>query len=393
MWKGAVGGLQCALYLYRFFSKKKRPEIPPDPKGKPVLWIHGVSVGEIKSASLFYQKLKKRFPEHFFFVTTTTKTGQEEAKRSLQGVDRVQLLPLDLRFIIRRFAEKLRPEYFFLIESDFWPTLLEELEKVGCTNVLLSGKMSERSAKRFRRVAFFSKKLFAKFHQILVQSEEERARFFPLVLDKTRLKVTGSLKCSMKPQKIDPSFWKTKLNATLPWVTLASTHPLEETYLLEALPKNQYAFFIAPRHPERFEEVAKWLTEKGITFSRWSQGIDKAHTVILVDQMGQLPVCYTLSRLAIIGGSFVEGIGGHNILEPLFYKTPVLFGPHMWGQKVLVEEVLKARLGYQVSLETLPLICKTCFDQEEVMLGRVSLWKERSQGVLEKTFSAIFEKI
>lgn len=321
----------------------------PNPNHREVIWIHSCSVGEAKAASPLLSALKKEYPEAFFLVTTTTATGLAEAKRSLFEADAFRYIPFDFTWIVRRWANKLRPKFFLLIESDIWPNLLAAIQKSGGKTILVSGKLSEKSAKRFRAISFFSRKLFNRLHLLLVQNEIYRDRFL-LFADPNRIHIVGNLKFDIRPKSVNTSFWRHKI----PLLTLSCTHAPEEEQILDVLIDLDIFIFLAPRHPERFKEVASLLEQKKISFIQWSRLHDfNEEKIILVDEMGHLPVCYSLSQLAIIGGSFTSRIGGHNILEPCLYNAPVLFGPYMFSQEELANHVLKAKAGMQVSMDQL----------------------------------------
>jgi 3-deoxy-D-manno-octulosonic-acid transferase len=367
----------------------------PDAQGRAVIWIHAVSVGETKAAQPLFLRLKEKFPEAFFLVTHTTWTGREEAKRSLGSADAFAFLPLDFSWIMRRWVKILRPTHFVLIEGDFWFNQLSALKSFGTKIVLASGKISERSARRFKRVSFFAKRLFGFFNLFCVQSEEYAVRFAPFVKD---VRVTGNLKFDLEPQKV---LVKEDLIVKEPrWViTIACTHAPEEELLLMALeplfPK--LTIFLAPRHPERFDEVAELLEERKIPFVRWSQLEKRAgeETVILIDLMGQLPFCYSNSLLAIVGGSFTDRVGGHNILEPCLYGCPSFFGPYMHGQPELTSHVLKAKAGGQIAISetlfTLEQLLTNSESLEAMKIGASRLFSS-GKGSVEKTISLMKKK-
>ena len=283
----------------------------PDSQGRPVIWIHAVSVGEVKSAQPLFRELKKKHPSFFFLITTISETGQREARRSLPEAGAFAYLPLDLTWVVKRWVNKLRPQLFVLIESDFWPHLLKTLKKSGTVIVLASGKLSERSARRFSYFPSFAKKLFAHFDLLCLQNEEHEKRFLPLIPDPSRLHVTGNLKLDIEPQKVDTAPWHKNLPSNV--LTISCTHAPEEELLLDVLPKGCFVFLV-PRHPERFNEVAELLESKQIPFVRWSQ-IEKKQDeqVILVDAMGQLPICYSLS-------SWRFGVRSHVYFITTHYK-------------------------------------------------------------------------
>lgn len=312
----------------------------PKPE-KPVIWMHAVSVGEVKALQPLFEALKS--PNSYFFITTTTATGQQEARRSLKGADYCAYLPLDFTWVVRRFVKRLKPTQFILVESDFWPNLLKTLKKQGTRISLVSGKMSKRSYARFLKFPFFSKKLFSYFDHICVQNEEYADRFRPFFPSVT---ITGNLKLDLKKEPIVPH-WQ----LSSPVITISCTHAPEEEWILQALLGGAWTLLLAPRHPERFSEVAHFLDRKKIPYSRFSE--KPTGKLILIDQMGKLPLCYTHSGLAILGGSFIPGIGGHNVLEPCLYGTPVFFGPYMQTQEEFAKRVLQAHGGKQLPIAAL----------------------------------------
>lgn len=349
---------------------------------RPVIWIHAVSVGEIKAAGPLFESLKTK--DRFFLVTTTTATGYSEAKRSLAGADAFAYLPIDFSWVVRRFIKTLKPIHFILVESDFWPNLLRGLKKNGTRLSLVSGKLSEKSAKRFHLFPQFSKRLFSLFDELCVQNEEHYYRFLPFV-DPVRLKITGNLKLDIKPKPVTQ-----KLTLSSPAITISCTHAPEEEMILNVLVEGPWTLLLAPRHPERFSEVAALLEKKKIPFSRWSQNC--LEKVILVDEMGQLPICYSHSRLSILGGSFIDKIGGHNVLEPCLYGTPVFFGPYMKMQKEFVRRVLDSGAGSQMSIFDLRQKVEHFFSKDEIEHSFREGTKdaiERGRGATQKTLEQL----
>lgn len=315
---------------------------------KPVIWIHAVSVGEVKAVQPLFRQLRLKEENSFFLITTTTATGQAEAKRSLSDADAFAYLPLDFSWSAHRWVKRLNPKLFLLVESDFWPQLLKALKQNGTRICLVNGKLSARSARRFALFPSFARRLFAPFDLLCLQNEEHYRRFSPLVPNPSLLKITGNLKLDLEPQ---PS--TRALSLTHPILTLSCTHAPEEEWLLNALLDSPYSLILAPRHPERFAEVAHLLQQRGIPYTRWTQPTASPQRVLLIDSMGQLPTCYAQSDLAIIGGSFVDHVGGHNVIEPCLYNCPVLFGPFMQGQKELAGRAIQSGAGLQVPLSQL----------------------------------------
>lgn len=362
----------------------------PHPTG-PVIWIHAVSVGEIKAAQPLFRELRKREKDAFFLITTTTATGQAEAKRSLPEADAIAYLPIDLSWVVRRWVQKLKPKLFILVESDFWFNLLAALKRSGTKIVLVSGKVSERSASRFRLFSSFSRRLFSHFDLLCIQNGDHLHRFKPLVLDPKRLHVTGNLKLDIEPQSVDAPFWRSKLNIQQPVMTISCTHAPEEELLIDALQNTNWFIILVPRHPERFEEVAQILTRKKIPFFRWSQsGLKRGgERVLLVDAMGQLPICYSLSRLALVAGSYIDRIGGHNVLEPCLYGTPVIFGPYTYAQREFADRAIELGAGARISIEQLKTFIENFPSMEKKMRVAALQLVQNGRGSTARTLDVI----
>jgi len=393
----AIGSLP-KLVLDRWKKKKKRPTFSerlgfkiPDPKGMPVIWIHAVSVGETKAAEPLFQKLRILYPDSFFLITNGTATGHMEAKRSLAAAHAFAFMPLDFSWIQRRWAKALRPTHFILMESDFWYNQLCALKEQKTKLILVSGKLSERSAARFLRFSFFSKKLFGLFDVLCVQNEEHAARFSPF---STNIHVTGNLKLDTLPQKVDLAPVEALIQQRA--ITLASTHAPEEEELLKALKPlfPDLLIYLAPRHPERFDLVEKILISEQISYIRWSQISYRTgkETVILIDSMGQLPICYSLSKLAIVAGSYTDKVGGHNLLEPCLYGCPTLFGPHTYSQKEFSTKLLAAKAGLQVQLSDLEQTVRRLLENPahlQEMSRSAATLISTNRGAADRTIAAV----
>ncbi len=388
-------GIALALIacLPRIFWKKKFGTFwgrlrskPPISQGRPVIWINAVSLGEAKSAKGLLSKIKSHYPHAFVLVTTSTAPGLEEAKGSLAAADSIGYMPYDFSWVMRAWVKALQPQLLLLIETDFWIQHMTHVKKSGGKIVLVSGKMSERSARRFAKAPliakWFTKRLFSLFDVLIVQNEEYYTRFASLTFSK--LYVGGNLKLDALPE---PSKQTHRRNTGLS-IAIVSTHAPEEEELLSALETVAGTIFLVPRHPERFDLVAKMLEAKQISYGRWTQGYEKQR-VILVDAMGQLPTVYALCDLAIVAGSFSSQLGGHNVLEPCLYGLPVLFGPYMHNQKELAARVLQAGAGKQVKAEDLGTeIARFCQNPNAMKEGVLAL-SQKSGNALDATLQIL----
>lgn len=354
------------------------------PNGKEVIWIHAVSVGEVKSAKGLLEKLKSEYSNTYILITTCTATGLEEAERSLTQADSFCFLPIDFSWIMKKWVTALQPKLLIFVETDLWYNLLNEAKKIGTKTVLVSGKISERSAKRYKVASFFAKKLFSKLDLILVQNEEHYARFTPW---SKNLHIGGNLKLDAIPLSIDRKKWGSHFLGQN--ILITCTHEPEEIDLLLALSDIPGTIYIAPRHPERFTQIADLLKCKQIPYITWSQIGNKTgcERVVLIDSMGILPIFYSFCKLTIVAGSFSSHIGGHNILEPCLYGTPVFFGPSMHQQTELVARVLSANAGCQSTLETLSADIQNFLANPQFMQAGVQAVILQSRGALDKTWS------
>ncbi len=361
--------------LWQWMSKGKYREslasrlgikMPQIERGKRVIWVHAVSMGETRAVIPFFRLLKQRFPDAAIVISSTTETGHAEAKRSMPEAAAHFFLPLDFSWIIRRVMRKVDPQMLILCESDLWYNLVSLAKARGARVFLINGKVSERSAKRFQQFRWFSQRLFSSFDHLCVQSERFLDRFLAIGVDPQRITVTGNLKFDSPPKKLTPlelDQWKHKLGIQEKdrVVVIGSSHAPEEEWLLAALDSvwrqiPDLKVLLVPRHPERFADVAAQIEKRGIKWCKLSSPRPTTgdERVVLIDAMGLLNHCYQVAEIAIVAGSFIPTVGGHNIFEPILLDVPVLFGPHMHSQRDLEEIVLSSNAGKRVTIEQLP---------------------------------------
>ena len=372
-------------------------------KGQEVIWIHAVSMGETRAIIPLFRMIQESRPDAAIVLSTTTETGNAEAKRSMPDADAHFFLPLDFSWMVRRLMDRIRPTTLILCESDFWYHLLKLSKERGVKVALVNGKVSERSSNRFKRFKCFTTRIFSNFDILCVQSKCYRDRFLSMGIPQEKLFVTGNLKFDAPAKKMDPSELQ-KLRASLKIaptdrvVVIGSTHAQEEDLMLSVVDQVQKKIpnikvLIVPRHPERFDEVAKLIKERGFEISRFSEGVTREQRIILIDAMGKLSECYQIADVAIVCGSYVSHIGGHNIFEPVQFGVPVFFGPHLYGQPDLKDLVLTAQAGKQVAIEDLPQALVAILESPLMHQQYADACKTLSisvQGVTERTFRFIF---
>ncbi len=353
----------------------------------PIIWIHAVSMGETKAVVSLAREIKRLIPSCAIMISSTTETGHAEAKRSLPFADYHVYLPFDFNGIIKRIVKQVSPKMVILCESDFWYNFLRNSKMQGASIALVNGKISKRSANRFSKAPFFSKRMFNLFNTMCTQNIYYEELLAAAGAPADRLFVTGNLKFDDDYPQLNAEEvkqWRQKLGISPNHIvlTIGSTHNPEEQLFINTLREvwkkvPQLKVIIVPRHPERFKTVGT-LLENGrinwIAFTDIARSTGKEQ-VILIDAMGMLRMCYQLSDLSIVGGSFTDKVGGHNILEPCWYGKPVLFGPHMDTQRELVDLVNQAYAGEQVTEKELQ------YALERLLLNENQLHKIGQQGL------------
>jgi 3-deoxy-D-manno-octulosonic-acid transferase len=320
---------------------------------RPV-WIHAVSVGEVTAAMPLVKEIKQLFPEAPIVLSTSTATGNHTARQYLHLIDHLIFFPYDYPFIVRRFIARIRPRFFIALETELWPNFLRELGRQGIPAVMVSGRISPRSFRNYRAFRFLFKNVLKDIACLCMQSSADAERIIALGADRGRVQVTGNIKFDLPIPDLsgarqDELYQSLNLQQGQKLFIAGSTHPGEEEIVLEVFEKlhkdlPDLVLLIAPRHPERFNEVESLIRARGMCFCRKTALTSPAGAelveVILLDTIGELANLYSIGTVIFIGGSLVP-VGGHNVLEPAIYKRPVLFGPYMDNfsaiAKILIE--------------------------------------------------------
>ena len=309
------------------------------------LWIHAASVGEVRSTEALVKEFKARSPERKILLSTFTATGNRIA-RDIPGVDAAIYLPLDFPWAVRRALRAFDPAILLIIETEIWPNLMRGAFGGGIPVVLLSGRISEKAFARYSIVRGLFRRVLRLFSALGMQSPVDAARAVKLGAAENKVSVVGSLKFASRNTD---NRWR-KLFAlrdpSRPLLVAGSSHRGEEEILLAALKSARTRFprlslVLAPRHPERFDEVEKLLQSSPFAFQRKSRVAAEeyfARDVLLLDTVGELPEFFAAGDIAFVGGSLVNH-GGHNVLEPARFEKPVLFGPYMANFKSVAEEM------------------------------------------------------
>ena len=331
---------------------------------RKVIWFHAASVGEIKVLSTIIPQVKRDHPEYALVVSTVTKSGKKEAERILKEIEFVFLLPVDLKRFVRRAGDKIRPEALILVETELWPNLIGEAKKRGSIIIMINGRVSHRSFRRYLAVRSLFEQTLSCFDLLCVQSEEHKERLIRLGACPDKIRVTGNLKYDRllyTSQTADKDQLKKRLGIADKYMVIigGSIRSGEEQILLRVFAKlksekDNLLFLLAPRHLDKLHEVEKALSAMKFSFVRRSQLDGNIRSdqpdVILLDTMGELAGLYALADVAFVGGSLVP-VGGHNLLEPAIYGVPVIFGPYMDHFKEEAKILTESGGGIQVKSE------------------------------------------
>jgi 3-deoxy-D-manno-octulosonic-acid transferase len=331
--------------------------------GKRVVWVHAVSVGEVLAGSRLVADLGEALgPEWRVVVSTTTRTGQALARERF-GAERVFYLPLDFAFAVRAWMRVLQPEVFVLMESEVWPRLLHECKRKGVPVVVANARVSDRSFARAMKVRSFWGRVLKRVTLWLAQSEEDARRLREMGAGEVR--AIGNLKFDVRaPKESRVAELIREVAAGRPIVVAGSTvggsHSAEwseEDLILRALKPGPF-LVLAPRHPERFDEVRNKLAAdyecNPLLASRFKDvptaqerepsqqlGFGTGERVLLLDTIGDLAAVYAVADVAFVGGSLVKR-GGHNPLEPAQFGVPVVMGPSYENFRGIVERLRQA---------------------------------------------------
>lgn len=309
----------------------------PPPAGRPVVWLHAVSVGEVAASARLVRRLLADYPEGALVVTTTTPTGSQRVRELFGDSVSHVYCPWDLPGAVQRFLDWARPDALLLVETELWPNILHYCRARGCRTVLVNGRLSRRSARRYACLAPFSRRLVRQLEALICRGADDSKCFLALGVESDRLSVSGNLKwdAGLPPAAREQGERLRRHFAGIQVLLAASTHPGEERPLIEAWlavagSRPGCRLVLVPRHPERADEVAALCTGRGLRVARLSAGLPRqdGFDVLLGDTVGDLPALYATATVAFVGGSLVT-LGGHNPLEALLWRVPVVSGPEV----------------------------------------------------------------
>ena len=299
-------------------------------KSKKTIMIHGVSVGEVVSLEKLIRKVKEEFPNHNLVLTTGTKTGQETAIKKMGDVaDFITYFPLDIKFFVEKFLDKINPDVILIAETEIWPIFIYTAKKRNIKTYIINGRMSDESFKMYKILKPFFKNVLPMYSGIFVQSEIDKARLNEAGANINQLDVMKNLKFDIKKFDVDIN-----LNTNNSKVLIAgSTHNGEDEIVLRVYKKLKelipnLKLLLAPRHIKRTKNVQNLIKSFNFSYNLYSKNkqFSDNSDILLLDVMGELAKLYAKIDVAFIGGSF-NNTGGHNPLEAIIFDKPTISGP------------------------------------------------------------------
>lgn len=368
-WRGLRDPLYRDRLLERWGYTRLRLPRGTDSAAEPggTIWVHAVSVGEVQAAAALVRALRQSYPGHPLLMTTATPTGAQRVK-ALFGADVFHCyLPYDLPGAVRRFLDRTQPAVAVVLETEVWPNLYRECARRGLRIVLISARLSEKSVRRFRRIAGLFRDALRQDLTIGAQSEADAERFVAAGADRSRVQVTGNIKFDLQVpvsvRQTGEALRVSQFPERFVWVA-GSTHEVEEDLLLQAHRQLLRAcpealMVLVPRHPNRFAGVRQWLSTQSPAapaatapdwyVTRTSGAAVTARTqVLLVDTLGELLQFYAAADVAFVGGSLVP-IGGHNLLEPAALACPIITGPHNFNAPQIARQLFEQGAALEVA--------------------------------------------
>ena len=404
-----------------FFERLGGWRVPPA-DGRPRLWIHCVSVGELQAVGPLLEELARARPDATFILSVTTTTARDIARSRYPSIPTF-LYPIDLSLCVRRVLGRVRPDAIVLVELEVWPQLVLLASSRKVPLFVVNGRISARSFPRLRKVRFLARPIFARLTEVHARDEECAERFRALGVASERVHTLGNLKLD-RPALADPAAVRERFEAQFGFETGAPrwvagcTHPGEEEIVLEAHRTlresiSDLSLLLAPRHIERAPEVIALAKECGfevVAASAFLKGeptppdrprpdrprADRPRPdVVVLDEIGRLAELYAVGEVAFVGGSLIER-GGHNLLEPILCGVATVHGPHMANFRELVEWLTGGGISIEVTAETLAASVRGLLEESEARNERARAGLARlaeSQGSAAKSAERILARL
>jgi 3-deoxy-D-manno-octulosonic-acid transferase len=334
----------------------------PEQVGRPRLWFHAVSVGEVVALGPLVNAVKELLPKAAVIVSTGTETGQDKARHLITQADGFLYLPIDFPSCVDPVVQRIKPDLFVLMETELWPNLLHSLKRVGASVALANGRISDRSFPRYRKLRSFLSPVLEGIDLFLMATELDGQRIAAMGAPADRIRITGNTKFDALPGATEPNV-EGRMRALLDLrqservIVAGSTHPGEHEIVLDAYKRLADLFpglilVLVPRHVEKTPLIVSAMADRSMEAPFLRSAADRGEKrngrrVVIVDRTGELFQIYSLASAVFIGGSLVPK-GGQNILEPAAWGKMVLFGPSMEDFRDARDSLVRVGAGIEV---------------------------------------------
>jgi 3-deoxy-D-manno-octulosonic-acid transferase len=349
---------------YVWFKRKKSPAEWEERMGnydfdywqdEKSIWIHGASMGEITAASRLVMRIKEKFPSRRIIVSAMTLTGKERAKRIMKGTDNFIIMAFDFFPLVKKAIRKVNPKTLILVETEVWPSLIYICKSMGIKIVLINGRISDRTYRRYLNIKYISRCFFNQIDLLLPQNRSEQNKFLKLGVGRKKIKLIGPLKSdNSNTTAIKRSSLSIPEHKSV--IVAGSVRKGEEQIIIRAFANlrkklNDVYLVIAPRHLNRVYEIENLLMKKEIPYrKRNEQDGYNNEDVLILNTMGELRNVYSIANIAFVGGTLLP-YGGHNLLEPAFSGVPVIFGQYVNNTKEIARELIASNSAKMVKGE------------------------------------------
>jgi 3-deoxy-D-manno-octulosonic-acid transferase len=408
LWQAVLKGKYREGYAAKFLGL-----VPNRVSDKKCLWLHAVSVGEVNLLLPLIKVIKQQRPEWECVVSTTTTAGMELARKKYPDLI-VFYCPLDFTWAVSSAMRRIRPDILVLAELELWPNLIRAARRNGAKVAIINGRLSEHSFRGYRRIRPLIARLLRQIDTIAVQDETYAERFRQLGALEDAVHVTGSMKFDgAQTERDNPATRRLAALAgfsrdDIVWLAGSTQEPEEEIVLeiFRRLSKDfpKLRLVLVPRHPDRFEAVARLIEQSGISWQRRSELIEiqgatdslpiraKQPSILLVDAVGELGAWWGTATIAFVGGSFGNR-GGQNMIEPAAYGAAVSFGPNTWNFKDIVSAMLAQNAAVKVAdAAELEKFVRRCLEEPTYaaeMGQRAKSLVQAQIGATERTFQLL----
>ena len=345
-------GLRQRLGIYPLKIKESLKQ------DKPVIWLHAVSVGEVKAAIALIIKIRENFPNMHLVISTITPTGNAIAKQIANVDETIIYFPFDLSWIVNNVVAMVKPQMLIIMETEIWPNMIKQIHARNIPIIIVNGRISDKAYSRYKVLKPFFRQYISKINILCMQTEKDAQRIELLGAEKENIKVCGNIKFDQVVNSGEDNKYLVDFQKTECLILAGSTHDNEEEIIARTFSKVKLKhpnvkLLLAPRHPHRAGSISQMLKKQGlesIFLSALSDEAKENDKIFILDSMGLLNSLYEIADIVFVGGSLIAH-GGQNPIEPAVWSKPIVFGKHMFNFSKIAEIFLNSNAAIMVENE------------------------------------------